>query len=1000
MLVRLLWSPSVSTKAARTLNLQKSLHHSPVLRRAASFVSSKACNYLWKHWRSSPVCIPAAFCNTRILNPWSSAIHTGVSIMSEQRFCVEYAKQGRAGCKKCKQKIEKGLPRIGKIVPNFFHEGDGEMKQWYHVACIFETFQRARATTKKIEDASDLEGWEDMEDEEKQTILKLIKELESKAKSPKKKVVQATLSTKGKIQSPTKKAASSATVSDDSPAAGPSSSSSASTSVSMTSPTPTPDIDHKDNAFREFRRLCALIAEEPGYNAKTKLVSDFLKKGSNGDGFKGDTFLVVKLLLPGVVKRVYNLNNKQLLKHFANIFGVNLADMLTDLELGDVSETVRKFFEESERCLPAKKSKLTIQEVDESLEILAQMTKEDDQMRELNKIAKKCTANDLKVVVRLIKHDLRINAGAKHILEGLDPNAYPAFQASRNLADVVERVVANGCAPGMKKSLSIKANLMTPVLPMLAEACKSVEMAMRKCPNGMYAEIKYDGERVQVHKQGNKFEYFSRSLKPVLPHKVAHFKDYIPKAFPHGSNMILDSEVLLVDTNTGNPLPFGTLGIHKKQQFSDAQVALFVFDCIYFNGETLMDRPISERRKFLEDNMTVIPNRVVLSEYRYITEPGDLSDMIGRVIRDGLEGLVLKDTKSIYEPGKRHWLKVKKDYLEQGAMADTADLVVLGAFYGTGNKGGLKSVFLMGVYDPDSDKWCTVTKCGNGHDDNTIAKLNKELDMVKISKDVSKVPKWLKITKNLVPDFVCADPKKAPVWEITGAEFSKSEAHTADGISIRFPRVTKIRDDKDWKSATNLKQLKHLFKTSKETSDIPDLLKGKGKSPRKPVKVKVEEEEDDDDDDDSNGGASSNGATPIKGMKRKAEEESPRTPKKSKPTCRYGAACYQTGKEHLDKFDHPTRKSPKKTNSAAKSVLPDVFCGIKLFLPDTVENYALLRRYFVAYDGDIVQDYAMSQATHVVEDPEQKNMNGKTDAQLVTVDWLWQCIKRKQLVPV
>lgn len=46
-------------------------------------------------------------------------------------------------------------------------------------------------------------------------------------------------------------------------------------------------------------------------------------------------------------------------------------------------------------------------------------------------------------------------------------------------------------------------------------------MAMKKCPNGMYAEIKYDGERVQVHKQGNKFEYFSRSLKAVQPHKVS-----------------------------------------------------------------------------------------------------------------------------------------------------------------------------------------------------------------------------------------------------------------------------------------------------------------------------------------------------------------------------------------------------------------------------------------------------------------------------------------------
>ena len=53
-----------------------------------------------------------------------------------------------------------------------------------------------------------------------------------------------------------------------------------------------------------------------------------------------------------------------------------------------------------------------------------------------------------------------------------------------------------------------------------AEACRSVAQAIKKCPNGMYAEIKYDGERVQVHKQGDRFEFFSRSLKPVQPHKA------------------------------------------------------------------------------------------------------------------------------------------------------------------------------------------------------------------------------------------------------------------------------------------------------------------------------------------------------------------------------------------------------------------------------------------------------------------------------------------------
>ncbi|MEQ2209273.1 DNA ligase 3 [Xenoophorus captivus] len=113
-------------------------------------------------------------------------------------------------------------------------------------------------------------------------------------------------------------------------------------------------------------------------------------------------------------------------------------------------------------------------------------------------------------------------------LDAVDPNAYDAFKASRNLGDVIERVLRNqqeaSNGSGPRKLLTVEALLMTPVQPMLAEACKSIEHAMKKCPNGMYSEIKYDGERVQVHKNGNTFSYFSRSLKPVLPHKVGLIK--------------------------------------------------------------------------------------------------------------------------------------------------------------------------------------------------------------------------------------------------------------------------------------------------------------------------------------------------------------------------------------------------------------------------------------------------------------------------------------------
>lgn len=191
---------------------------------------------------------------------------------------------------------------------------------------------------------------------------------------------------------------------------------------------------------------------------------------------------------------------------------------------------------------------------------------------------------------------------------------------------------------------------------MLAEACKSVEHAMKKCPNGMFSEIKYDGERlvifvninylklslesnfcfrVQVHKQGNEFKYFSRSLKPVMPHKVAHFKDYIPKAFPHAQDLILDTEILMIDTKTGKPLPFGTLGVHKKAKFQDANVCLFVFDCIYYNGESLMQKPLKERKNILHTTMNEVPNRIVFSEMQEIDESKKLVTMIAKVLKLG-----------------------------------------------------------------------------------------------------------------------------------------------------------------------------------------------------------------------------------------------------------------------------------------------------------------------------------------------------------------------------
>lgn len=238
---------------------------------------------------------------------------------------------------------------------------------------------------------------------------------------------------------------------------------------------------------------------------------------------------MVKLLLPGVAgeKRVYNINSKQIVKLFSSIFGLSQEDMQEHLEQsGDVSDTVKSFFKRSKKIRPAERSFLTLDQVDTWLEEMTKFTTESDQLRHLTSLARKCTSTDLQFVVRQLKKDLKINAGAKPVLDALDSNANGAFQMSRNLRDVIDKIVRSrldSSVPGMKKDISISLKIGTPVLPMLATACRSVEYAMKKCPNGMYAEIKYDGERLQIHKKGTSYQYYSRSLKTVLPHKVHRY---------------------------------------------------------------------------------------------------------------------------------------------------------------------------------------------------------------------------------------------------------------------------------------------------------------------------------------------------------------------------------------------------------------------------------------------------------------------------------------------
>lgn len=485
---------------------------------------------------------------------------------------------------------------------------------------------------------------------------------------------------------------------------------------------------------------------------------------------------------------------------------------------------------------------LTLKQVDRWLDKLTTLGKEDEQMPHLASLMSVCTSRDLNFVVRLIDKDLNINIGAKFVLQALHPQAFDAYRNTHNLKSVVDKVLSHSLestpvkkgakasakmdvdgdgdgedndvvVPKLKKGLSVGLQLGTPIKPMLARACKSFDEAWKRCPRGMFVEIKYDGERVQVHKNGDKYQFFSRNLKPVKANKVEGLEELL-SASTKAHSCILDGEVLVVDRVTLKMLPFSSLGVHKQKQFPNAQLCYFIFDILSLDGKSLLDTPYVQRRQVLHGHFTLVSGKLALSDAKEVKTDDELQTIWKRVLTENLEGLMLKDKLDTYKPNQRHWLKLKKDYL--AGMADSADLVVLGAFYGSGAKGGLLTTYLCCVLDPTTKTFKTVCKASGGLDDATLAALQPKMmaSMNKINGDMKRIPPWLAVSKMHCPDWVAKDPKSAEVWEIEGTSFSISSNHTANGISIRFPRIAKFRDDKDWSTATNLDELEALAMNS------------------------------------------------------------------------------------------------------------------------------------------------------------------------------------------
>ncbi len=554
------------------------------------------------------------------------------------------------------------------------------------------------------------------------------------------------------------------------------------------------------------------------------ILADLYKKIENPEEAAIVSYLILGEIHPPYVGLELGMSEKLIIRSIAMASGYDASQVEKKLnELGDIGKVAEHFISRK-RQMTLFATELSVKRVYETLDKISKTTGEgsiNDKIRLLASLLVDANGIEARYIARIAEGVMRLGVADMTLLEALaiklGGREYKAVleEAYNMVPDIgyITRVVYEEGLEGIKK---VDIKLGIPVRPMLAERVKSPEEAWEKTNGNLAADFKYDGERMQIHKDGDKVLIFSRRLENI----TYQFPDVIEivKNQVKAEKVIIEGEAVAIDKNTGEFRPFQELMRRKRKydiekMIEEIPVTLRVFDIVYINGENLMKKPFPERRKILE-SIIEESEYIKPSELIYPKNIKELWDFFLLAIENGCEGLVIKNAgpESIYQAGARGWLwiKLKRDY--RAELADTLDLVVIGALYGRGRKGGNLSSFLMAVYDDVNDVFRSVCKVGTGFKDDDIAYMNKLL------KPLLRDRKPARVETGLEPDY-WVEPQI--VLEIQAAEITLSPVHRAAynvfqegaGLALRFPRFTgRYREDKSPEDATTEKELIEMFK--------------------------------------------------------------------------------------------------------------------------------------------------------------------------------------------
>ncbi|XP_068165472.1 DNA ligase 4 [Antennarius striatus] len=584
-----------------------------------------------------------------------------------------------------------------------------------------------------------------------------------------------------------------------------------------------------------FLHLCTAlekIQKSKGRPEKSKILKDFIgswrrfHSSLHRDSPKTtDSFYpAMRLIVPSFDRErmAYGIKENMLAKLFIDVLGLPKngpdankllnyrAPITSQGEAGDFAGMA--YFVLKKRC--TSQGDLSVKQVNDFLDSVAlnNANKQKDLVKKsLLHLITQSSALEQKWLIRMILKDMKVGISKETVLQVFHPDAPDLYNVNTDLNKVCQQLHD----PDVSLS-DVSIGLFSAFKPMLAAVAniRNVEKQMGNSP--FYIQTKLDGERIQLHKDGDVYKYFSRNAFEYTQQFggspfEGSLTPYIHNVFKsHVVNCILDGEMMAYNPTADTFMQKGSkFDIKRLMEDSELQTCFCVFDVLLVNGQKLGKETLKKRYECLQSVFTPVKGRIHLVQKTDARSMQEVVNALNDAIDNREEGIMVKDPLSIYKPDKRGegWLKIKPEYVD--GLMDELDLLIVGGYWGKGRRGGMMSHFLCAVAEAPKpgekpSVFHTLCRIGSGYTMKELYDLG-----LKLAKH------WKVFRRNDPPESIQCGTEKPEVYiepcnsvivQVKAAEIVGSDMYKTN-CTLRFPRIEKIRHDKEWHQCTTLAEL-------------------------------------------------------------------------------------------------------------------------------------------------------------------------------------------------